>query len=183
MSDSYFRTAFGTVVPHTQKNHILVKQLISVTMWPDFIGKETPDVSLNTRCLHSLLPCRCFQVSLSLSAAQVHALTHTFLAALTVLLGDPQLFLVVDGQGEADLERPVPSLLDQPGLHCLHGKFQKAKVGGNPPGPGQPSPGQGPGLLSDLPAVREMISWGSWHTSFKSRMSQILFETKLRSFF
>lgn len=40
-------------------------------------------------------------------------------------------FRVVDGQGEADLERPVPRLLDQLGVHCLHGKFWKAEVGGH----------------------------------------------------
>ena len=42
---------------------------------------------------------------------------------------DPALFHVADGQGEADLERPVPSLLHQLGLHCLHGEFWKAEVG------------------------------------------------------
>lgn len=43
--------------------------------------------------------------------------------------GDPTLFPVVDRQGEADLERSVPSLRHQLGLHCLHGKFRKAEAG------------------------------------------------------
>lgn len=42
---------------------------------------------------------------------------------------DPALFRVVDGQGEADLERPVPRLLHQFGLYHLHGESREAEGG------------------------------------------------------
>ena len=42
---------------------------------------------------------------------------------------DPALFHVVDGQGEADLERPVPCLLHQFGLYHLHGESREAEGG------------------------------------------------------
>ena len=58
-----------------------------------------------------------------------HTHTHPHLSTRTVPTADPALFHVVDGQGEADLERPVPCLLHQFGLYHLHGESREAEGG------------------------------------------------------
>lgn len=72
------------------------------------------------------------------------------------------MFGVADGQGEADLERPVPSLLHQLGLHCLHGEFRKAEVGEVRAAHGETvwhSPRPESGINVTLALVPE---WGEW---------------------
>lgn len=64
---------------------------------------------------------------------RVHTHTHTpHLSTRMVPTADPALFRFVDGQGEADLERPVPCLLHQFGLYHLHGESREAEGGSVP---------------------------------------------------
>lgn len=113
--------------------------MISVVPRRHVRGSETPDVSLTehevsafARHLQSFLEgvCEC----LSSGSTRVH---HDGAR------GRLASFRVVDRQGEADLERPVPSLRDQPGVHRLHGKFRKAEAGGPLGARREPSPWQG----------------------------------------
>ena len=72
------------------------------------------------------------------------ARAHTHLSTRMVPTADPALFRVVDRQGEADLERPVPCLLHQFGVYHLHGESREAEGAvyqgrRHLPGWGQPS--------------------------------------------
>lgn len=72
------------------------------------------------------------------------ARAHTHLSTRMVPTADPALFRLVDRQGEADLERPVPCLLHQFGVYHLHGESWEAEGAvyqgrRHLPGWGQPS--------------------------------------------
>lgn len=200
------REASGGITPRTQRTHVFRQLfLLSLCRLRSWARRpQGPGV-----CLHSSPAVVLYRVCewcplselLLPTPSCTHGSTHTPLPAL-VPTADPALVRVADGQGEADLEGPVPSLLHQPGLHHFHGESGRprrgVRGGAGRGGAATPLSGRGPGFCGDPPpqgaprprGTCDGLTWSPAHLvlrvtrvsnqSFKPRSSRILFKTKLR---